>query len=119
MNNLENAQPPAAVLTATQLKLVLAVFAILLSGAVGWASWVTIQVNDTQREVAVISSNRYTPKDRLQDLQAETQRFDQMSNRIDTVYERLGVIEGDLKELKAVMIRLETAVSNLARKVDQ
>ena len=115
-SQLEHTEPPAAVLTSAQLKMFLLIMGVLVAGSMAWATWVTVTINDTKETVAVIESNRYTPKDRLEDMKTEVARYDQINTRVDQVFDRLSAIEGDMKELKAVLLRMEAAVQELARK---
>ena len=80
---------------------------IILTGILTWATWATLEITGNKREIAVIQSNQYTPGDRRDDSRLEEARFQQVTTKMETVNDRLGNIEGDMKEMRAILERIE------------
>lgn len=95
-------EPPAAVLTGPQLRFVFIVLSLMLAGGVAWGTWVTKTISTNSKSIAVIETNRYTPKDRLQDLNEDLKRFDRLSARIDNLAAMIAGVSSDVKQLKAL-----------------
>ena len=65
-----------------------------LTGLLAWSIWATVEIYDGKRDVAIIQSNRFTATDGMslyQSIMKEAPRPE--------VTQRLGRIEGDIKEL--------------------
>ena len=70
---------------------------------------------DTKREVAVIVSTRYTPKDRLEDMRTEIARYDKLTARVDDIYVRLGHLDSSMSTLQAILERVEKKIDSKDR----
>lgn len=90
---------------------VLRVGLLIATSFVAWNTSMLIDLqktaSDLERRVSITESTRYTPKDRLSDLQDELMRYDRMTSRVDDLTQVVAEMSGDVKELRAIMLRVE------------